>query len=254
MKISIRMDDITPDMDWEKFLRFKALCDQYQVRPLIGVVPDNRDACLHITEPEAAPINDFWNYLKQLERDGWCIAQHGVTHIYTTRRMGCFPLNRLSEFAGIAYGKQYEALKRGRDILREHGIRTDMFMAPAHSFDRNTIRALKKLGFRRMTDGFGDRPYLRQGMIFYPISYRQESVLADRTKKGYTTFVVHTNTMNDRDFERYEQLFAAHRDRLLSYAELLGLEPVKRGLFGNGKEYLMAMVKYLLVCLRGLKK
>lgn len=177
------MDDITPDMDWEKFLRFKELCDRYQVRPLVGVVPDNRDACLHITEPEAAPINDFWNYLTDLEKEGWCIAQHGVTHIYTTKRMGCFPLNRLSEFAGIAYGKQYEALKRGRDILREHGIRTDMFMAPAHSFDRNTIRALKKLGFRRMTDGFGDRPYLRQGMIFYPISYRQESVLANRGKK-----------------------------------------------------------------------
>ena len=254
MKISIRMDDITPDMDWEKFLRFKELCDRYQVRPLVGVVPDNRDACLHITEPEAAPINDFWNYLTDLEKEGWCIAQHGVTHIYTTKRMGCFPLNRLSEFAGIAYGKQYEALKRGRDILREHGIRTDMFMAPAHSFDRNTIRALKKLGFRRMTDGFGDRPYLRQGMIFYPISYRQESVLANRGKKGYTTFVVHTNTMNDRDFERYEQLFAAHRDRLLSYADLLKVEPERRGLFGNGKEYLLAVTKYLLVSFRGLKK
>ena len=79
-------------------------------------------------------------------------------------------------------------------------------------------------------------------------------MLANRGKKGYTKFVVHTNTMNDRDFERYEQLFAENRDRLLSYAELLGLEPAKRGLFGNGKEYLMAIVKYLLVCLRGSKR
>ena len=174
--------------------------------------------------------------------------------MYATRKMGCFPLNRLSEFAGIPYEEQYEALRRGRDLLRGHGIRTDIFMAPAHSFDRNTLKALKKLGFRRMTDGFGDGPYIRQGMIFYPISYRQGSVLKNIEKKGYTTFVVHANTMSDGDFERYEQLFAAHRDRLLSYADLLKVEPERRGLFGNGKEYLLAVTKYLLVSFRGLKK
>ena len=43
MKITVRLDDITPDMDWERFLKFKALLDRYQVKPLIGVVPDNRD-------------------------------------------------------------------------------------------------------------------------------------------------------------------------------------------------------------------
>ena len=49
MKITIRMDDITPDMDWAKFLRFKELCDLYQVKPLIGVVPANQDTMLHIS-------------------------------------------------------------------------------------------------------------------------------------------------------------------------------------------------------------
>jgi hypothetical protein len=43
MKIAVRLDDITPDMDWERFYKFKALLDRYQVKPLIGVVPDNRD-------------------------------------------------------------------------------------------------------------------------------------------------------------------------------------------------------------------
>ena len=253
MKISIRMDDITPDMDWTKFMRFKALCDQFGIKPLIGVVPENLDENLHIDAPETAPVNDFWKYLGELEKDGWCIAQHGVTHIYTTRKMGCFPLNRLSEFAGIGYGQQYEALKRGKKILSDHGIRTDIFMAPAHSYDRNTIKALKKLGFCRMTDGFGNHPYIRWGMVFYPISYKQGSVLKNRGKKGYTTFVVHANTMNDKDFERYEQLFAAHRDRLVSYVELLGLTPEKRGVFGNIGEYLMAVTKFVLVNIRGLK-
>ena len=43
MKVAVRLDDITPDMDWERFLKFKELLDRYQVKPLIGVVPENRD-------------------------------------------------------------------------------------------------------------------------------------------------------------------------------------------------------------------
>ena len=102
MNIAIRMDDITPDMDWAKFLRFKELCDLYQVKPLIGVVPENMDENLHIDEPGNAPIRDFWGYIRELQKEGWSVAQHGVTHIYTTKKMGCFPLNRFSEFAGIS--------------------------------------------------------------------------------------------------------------------------------------------------------
>lgn len=250
MKIAIRMDDITPDMNWAKFLRFKALCDQYQVRPLIGIVPANMDETLHIVEPEDSPVKDFWNYIKELAHEGWCVAQHGVTHIYKTKKMGCFPLNRLSEFAGIAYEQQYEALRQGKAVLEKHNIKTDIFMAPAHSFDRNTIKALGKLGFCRLTDGFGDCPYTRWGMTFYPISHRQGSVLKKKGKKGCTTFVVHTNTMNDRDFERYERLFSDYRDRLVSYSELLKMKPQKRSLFGNGKEYIMAVTKFALVAIK----
>ena len=47
MKIAVRMDDITPDMDWEKFLAFKEILDTFGIKPLIGVVPDNRDENLH---------------------------------------------------------------------------------------------------------------------------------------------------------------------------------------------------------------
>lgn len=89
MKISIRMDDVTPDMDWAKFMRFKGLCDLYQVQPLIGVVPSCQDEMLHIDAPKTAPVA-FWDYLKTLEDEGWTIAQHGVTHVYHTKRWGAF--------------------------------------------------------------------------------------------------------------------------------------------------------------------
>ena len=35
MKIAVRLDDITSDMDWKKFLAFKELLDNHQIKPLI---------------------------------------------------------------------------------------------------------------------------------------------------------------------------------------------------------------------------
>lgn len=67
MKIAIRMDDITPDMDWEKFIEFKGLLDEYGIKPLIGVVPDNRDENLVRNETRS----DFWQYIRGCrEMDG----------------------------------------------------------------------------------------------------------------------------------------------------------------------------------------
>ena len=241
MKICIRMDDITPDMDWAKFLRFKELCDLYQVKPLIGIVPKNEDKNLSID----APREDFWEYIKQLQREGWLLAQHGYTHVYTTKEAGLFPLNDFSEFAGVEYSEQYEAIKLGQDIFREHGIETDIFMAPGHSYDKHTFKALQNLNYWRITDGFGNRPYDRHDMIFYPISHNQKSSL--KAKSGYTTFVVHTNTMKDSDFARYERMFQEYQRRFVSYSELFEVEPVYRGYFKAKIEYLTAYAKQKIV-------
>lgn len=247
MNISIRMDDITPDMDWAKFLRFKELCDLYQVKPLIGVVPENHDSMLQIDEAR----EDFWDYLLQLEKEGWSIAQHGCTHIYSTKKKGCFPLNAISEYAGKTYEEQLALLKKGKAVLESHGIHTDIFMAPAHSYDKNTLKALKAAGFTRITDGFGKAPYEWQGMTFYPISFQQSSSL--KQEKGYTTFVIHANTMNDKDFERYERIFKEHKDKLISYRKYLEVKPFRRSIMGRAQEYLMASAKYFLVRVKSIR-
>lgn len=246
MKISIRMDDITPDMDWEKFLRFKALCDLHHIKPLIGIVPHNRDKNLSID----APRDDFWEYVRQLQSHGWTIAQHGFDHIYRTKKMGCFPLNRLSEFAGLGYDAQYERLKNGKLILEANNIKTDIFMAPAHSYDKNTLKALKALGFSKITDGFGNKPYSWHDMTFYPISYKQSSTL-ENADEGFSTFVVHSNTMNDNDFERYGKMFNEHSGRFISYSEYLEAAPERQSAAGHMAEYSKALAKYALVNIKG---
>lgn len=246
MKIAVRLDDITPDMDWERFWEFKRLLDRYQVKPLIGVVPDNRDA--NLKGSDKGKPEDFWAYIATLQKSGWIIAMHGYQHIYTTEKGGIFPLNNFSEFAGISYEKQREMLEAGKELLRQRGIETDLFMAPAHSYDQNTLRALRDTGFRALTDGFGSCPYCYQGLTFYPISFRISSVL--QKKKGYSTMVVHAATNTKQDLKRYEGYFQREDAQWISYEEFLDVPAVKRGRIGRFREFLMAKGKFVLVRLR----
>lgn len=245
MKIAVRMDDITPDMDWEKFLAFKEILDRAGICPLIGIVPDNRDENLH----RAKEAGDFWEYVKELQKNGWCIALHGMQHRYTTKQGGLFPLNRFSEFAGVSYERQKEMLQEGTAVLKQHGIETDVFMAPAHSYDKNTLRALRELGYTRITDGFGRRPYAWKGLTFYPISFLMSRSL--KKKNGYTTMVIHANEISKEGMARYEKLFSEQNDKFISFDVYLKQTPVKRGFFGHCKEYLLATAKRWLVKMKG---
>ena len=263
MKIVIRLDDISPGMDMGKFRRFKRLLDEYHIKPLIGVVPENLDPKLDSyrdeEETEQKPSKGrednpddemrekdypFWHLVRNLQTEGWIIAMHGLHHVYTTKKGGMLPLNKQSEFAGIDLEKQITMIAEGKKILGGHGIATDFFMAPSHSYDRNTMTALVENGFRRITDGFGKKAYRRYDMTFYPISFKKDAVLKDNSE-GYTTFVVHTNTLNGDDFAYYEKVFES--GKVVSWDEWLLEEPVEASDFHGVKEYLMARFKYIAV-------
>ena len=53
--------------------------------------------------------------------------------------------------------------------------------------------------------------------------------------------------MNDQDFARYEQIFALHKDKFISYTEYLQADTVKRRMLGHWVEHLKALSKYILV-------
>lgn len=244
MKIAVRMDDITPDMNWSNFCFFQDLFERTGITPLLGIVPENRDAKL---SPEA-PHEDFYMRMKELEKQGYCLAMHGCYHVYTTKSGGCFPLNNYSEFAGLSYEEQKEMLAFGQKKLKEHGIETDIFMAPAHSYDKNTLKALKELGFTKITDGFGKVPYTDRGFTFYPISFLLSRSL--KQKKGATTMVIHANTVTEPDKKRYEKIFREYGENMISYSEYLKMNPVKRNIFGRIGEYLLAKSKSTLVSIK----
>ncbi len=245
MKIAVRMDDITPDMNWENFRFFQGLFKEAGITPLLGIVPDCQDEHLHC-EPER---EEFYKEMLALQSEGYCLAMHGYQHVYSTKKGGIFPLNNFSEFAGVSYNEQKDKLAAGKEKLKAHGIVTDIFMAPAHSYDANTIKALKENGFTKLTDGFGEVPYCYKDMTFYPISFQLSKSL--KKESGYTTMVLHANTITEKDKERYRKIFKEHGKDMISYSEYLQVAPVKRGFFGHMLEYMLAKAKFLLVKLKG---
>lgn len=201
-QLLIRLDDITPDMDWEKFERLEALFEQYGIHPIIGVVPDNRDETLHKQEP----AGDFWERIRALADAGWVVAQHGCTHVYVNRNAGLLGINPFSEFAGLSYQEQYEKLKAGQEILRGHGIDASMFMAPGHTFDKRTLKALRALGFVSVTDGYDDRPYRRGGLLFFPCTLSEP-----RLPKRFDTLCLHGNEMGQAQFDALAEFIGRNR-------------------------------------------
>ena len=247
-KIAIRIDDVVAEMDWVKFHRFEKLLDKYEICPLIGVVPMNGDHKLEGakgTRNEAfADEENYKNWLKEKQKLGWVIAMHGTYHVYLTKQGGLFPLNDFSEFAGVSYENQKHKLEAGVGALEEIGIRTDIFMAPGHSFDKDTLKALKECGFHYITDGFGDMPYVREGLTFLPISFLRKKEL--RKESGVTTFVIHTWDMTEAEFRWYEDLFENKRDRFINYRDLMKRPAKERSARDNMREYMMAAGKRLV--------
>ncbi|MGG5460568.1 DUF2334 domain-containing protein [Clostridium sp. B9] len=196
-----RIDDITEDMNWSNFNRCISIFSKYKVVPLIGVVPENNDEDLKIEK-----INkDFWKIIKHLKDQGTVeVCQHGYTHVLDSEGESIlksnFGFKRESEFTGKDYCEQLKRIRRGKEILSENGIETETFMAPSHTFDINTLKALKELGFKNITDGIGLTPYEICGIKLVPQQFGRPREFPI----GLITICMHINAYSEKDFEILE--------------------------------------------------
>ncbi len=209
---AFRLDDITPDMDWDRFYRVKAIFDKYKVKPLIGIVPDNGDDGLKIGEYH----EDIREYAASLQNDGWLIAPHGIRHIYETRNAGLLGLKQASEFAGLPYEAQYDKIERGREILQKHGLNATIFMAPGHTYDKNTLKALKALDFTCVSDGYTNIPYFAKGLLFIPCRSSKPALAL-----GVDTVCIHCNELQEGDYRELENFLEHNLSHVVSFGEVM---------------------------------
>ena len=193
----IRLDDASEYMNIKKWMQMERLLDKYKIKPIYGIIPANQDPNLLSYEK----VNEFWGLMCQWSNKGWIPALHGYTHVFETNEGGINPVNSRSEFAGVPFERQCQKIRDGMKILREHEIIPEIFFAPAHTFDENTLRALKKESeIRVISDTIASDVYYEDGFYFIP----QQSGRCRRLPFKVVTFCYHPNIMNNEDFNRLE--------------------------------------------------
>ena len=75
----IRFDDIAENMNWQLMDRCEKLFFKYNIKPVIGVIPNNEDDELLKYPKEKI----FGKKLKQWQLNNWEISIHGYNHLYT---------------------------------------------------------------------------------------------------------------------------------------------------------------------------
>jgi len=208
-KFIFRIDDVCPEMDWKNFKGLMKIFDKYNVKPLLAVIPDNRDEKLKKNSPNP----NFWPKIKNLINAGYVVGMHGYQHKYETKNGGLLKISKRSEFAGLPYGIQFEKIKKGKEFLKKKGLKTDIFIAPGHSFDKNTIKALRKTGFKYISDGISLWPFEKYGIIWIP----QISGKIRKLPFGIITFCLHPNNFTSEDFLRIENFIKEKQRNIVDF-------------------------------------
>ena len=219
-RILLRIDDICPTMDFHQFQIAMELMDKYNVKPLLGVVPDCQDPDLQI---EPAHSN-FWEFVKELQDKGYTIAMHGYIHVFDNHARGILVKRWDSEFAGHPYEVQFEKIRKGKEILESHDIHTDIFFAPGHSYDENTLKALAACGFKYMSDGLSCKPYNLHGIICIPARSAGMPHLSSGTTHT-AVFHVHEWVREDKKYcyRQFVDLINKHHKEILAWDEFINV-------------------------------
>ena len=207
-KYIIRLDDAADRMDCQKWNQMENLLDKYDIKPLVGVIPNFKDKMIDIYDIDT----NFWNKVHQWEDKGWTIALHGYEHVYYTNDGGINPINMRSEFAGLSLENQRQKIKNGVEIFRNHGFEPKVFFAPSHTFDLNTLEALKQeSNISIISDTVANKPYSQYDLTFVP----QQSGRVRKLPFSVVTFCYHPNMMVEKEFiylesflEKYKELFS----------------------------------------------
>jgi predicted deacetylase len=190
----VRFDDICPTMDWESWDKIEKVLVSEGIKPMLAVVPDNRDKKLQVGQEN----EHFWSKVRDWQKMGWSIAIHGYQHLYQTNDPGLLGLNKYSEFSGLSYDQQSKKLQKAFKIFKNHEVKPDLWIAPAHSFDKVTVRVLSDLGIEVISDGFFKEPVKHMNMIWIP----QQLWKFRQFHTGIWTVCLHINGSNKESLER----------------------------------------------------
>ena len=213
-KYILRLDDASDYMDVEKWQQMENLLDKYNIKPLVGIIPENQDPTL-VGVYERDPL--FWKKVNRWKENGWELALHGCNHKYITEEGGVNPVNKRSEFAGVPLEEQCRKIRTGIKAFQEHEIEPRIFFAPSHTFDENTLKALKnESNIRIISDTIANDVYYQDGFYFIP----QQSGRVRKLPFKVCTFCYHPNMMKEDDYKGLEIFLKENQPNFVSVQDI----------------------------------
>lgn len=210
----VRFDDICPTMNWRVWDAIEAHLVRFDVRPILAVVPDNRDPKLVVEDPR----KDFWDRVRRWQGAGYAIALHGFQHVYVNKDPGLIGVTRQSEFAGLPREEQRAKLEKALAIFADEGVRADAWVAPSHSFDRTTVEVLASLGVSVISDGLWTWPFTDPGGT----TWIPQQLWGFRQKPaGIWTVCNHHNHWSERRVAQFGESLALHAGEMTDLATVL---------------------------------
>jgi hypothetical protein len=200
-------------MDWVTWEAIERQLVAHGIRPILAVVPDNRDPNLMV----APPALDFWDRVRRWQSMGYTIGLHGYQHVYVNNRRGLMKLTPHSEFTGLSYEEQDAKIKRGLAIFAEQRVRAEVFVAPSHSFDRTTLQVLQSHGLTTISDGPWPWPHLERGKIFW---VPQQLWRLSPKPSGVWTACHHPNEWKEEDLAHFVKLVGQYSSRITDLASV----------------------------------
>ena len=213
--ILIRLDDIAENMNWDLMEKSELLFEKYEIKPVLGVIPNNKDNEL-MSYPKK---DDFWELVRKWKGKGWEISMHGSTHVYdkNSNNKDYFSYGGDSEFYGHSLETQISKIENGLKKFSDEKIKIRSFFAPNHTYDKNTFVALKNCEINEIIDGYGFMPYIENDIKFIPQLFYRILPLPF----GIQTFQIHLNYYKEKDFNILKKFIESNSNKIITYNQAI---------------------------------
>lgn len=209
----MRLDDACEHWNKENWHRMYDLLTKYHIKPIIAIIP-------RVEDPKLLKYpfdSEFFVTVNRWINEGWIPALHGYNHILHSSKGGLNPVNNRSEFVGLSIEEQVFKIQNGLMILNERSIVPKVFVAPAHTFDNNTLLALKQESdIRVISDTIADDVYWDGEFYYIP----QQSGRVRLIKSTIVTFCYHPNIVREDQFEALESFLMEHSKEFVGFEDV----------------------------------